>query len=294
MTEQRKGEIFVLLAGFFWAFFPIVATLAIKNLSGLVAFAWSSLFSMIFFAAVVTYRGRWQQARNTQLWKYAAIVAIFLGILFYALYYVALGYTTAGNAAIIAQLEMLASLVLFHVIRRDPFPLEYVIGSGLMLIGAVIILAPNLSSVNVGDLLMVVAALCTPIGNLYQQKARAIASSEVVMFLRTLMATPAVFLLVLLLHQQVAPSSLTAALPYLLVSGVILLGLSKLFWVEAIHRVPVTKGLAMQSIVPLLTLLFAWPLLSQTPTTWQLTSLVPFVLGILLLTDNLKFSRAKS
>jgi drug/metabolite transporter (DMT)-like permease len=64
-------------------------------------------------------------------------------------------------------------------------------------------------------------------------------------------------------------------------------------WLEGIHRIAVTKALALGSISPVFTLIFAWLLLNQTPNVWQLTSLVPMIFGIFLLTDQLKLSKSK-
>ena len=94
-----------------------------------------------------------------------------------------------------------------------------------------------------------------------------------------------------LLQAQASLADLRISLPYLIVNGILLLGLAKIFWIEGIHRISVTKATALSSITPLLTLLFAWIILNQAPTVWQLTSLVPLLLGVLLLTDNIKLSR---
>ena len=61
MTESRKGELYILVEGILWAFFPIVTTLSYASVSGLASLAWSTLISMFFFAAIVTYRKRWHE-----------------------------------------------------------------------------------------------------------------------------------------------------------------------------------------------------------------------------------------
>jgi drug/metabolite transporter (DMT)-like permease len=57
---------------------------------------------------------------------------------------------------------------------------------------------------------------------------------------------------------------------------------------EGIARVAVTKAGALTSVAPLFTLLFAWLIFHQAPTIWQISSLLPFFFGILLLTGNFK------
>ena len=59
-------------------------------------------------------------------------------------------------------------------------------------------------------------------------------------------------------------------------------------FVEGISRISVTKAIALGSLSPLFVLIFAWLILHQMPTVWQIISLVPFFFGVLLLTNNLK------
>ena len=79
------------------------------------------------------------------------------------------------------------------------------------------------------------------------------------------------------------------ALPFLLISGIFLFGVSKILWIESIHRISVTKANALESIAPLFTIIFAWIILQQQPTLWQALSFAPSFIGVLLLTNNLNF-----
>jgi len=97
------------------------------------------------------------------------------------------------------------------------------------------------------------------------------------------------FLLAYALGARVSLADARASLLFLLINGVLLLGLSKLFWIEAIHRISVTKGVALSSVNPFLTLLLAWLILHQAPAMWQIAGLIPLVAGVLFLTGQLKF-----
>ena len=210
-------------------------------------------------------------------------------MLFYALYFVGLEYTTPGNAAIIVLFEVFTTFMFFRVLRGERIHLEHRLGAVLVVLGAGFVLAPNFSGFNIGDFLVLAGTLCTPAGNYYQQEARKIASSETILFLRSLLAAVAVFVLAYALGQHSSVGDLRAALPLLVVNGVLLLGLSKILWIEGIHRISVTKAITLGNLAPALTLLIAWMILNQAPTVWQLSSLVPLVLGTLLLTGQVRF-----
>lgn len=288
-SEKQKGEIYILSATLLGAFFPIVAVLSFSSVPPLLSLGWSTAISTLFFAVMMAYKRKWHELKDPLVWKYSLFVVLFIGVLLYGLFFLGLEKTTPGNAAIINLFAVFTSFLFFNVWRREPISFEYKCGAALMLLGALIVLAPGFSSINIGDFLIFIAMFCAPPGNLYQRKAREIASSETVMFLRSLLSVPFIFLLALMLQEHASLTDVQAALPYLLLNGVLILGLSKIFWIEAIHRMLVTKAEAFNTVTPFLTLLFAYVLLHQAPTLWQLAALLPIVLGVLLLTDQIGF-----
>lgn len=288
-SEQRKGEGLIFLEGFFWAFFPIVTVLSYAKIPSLLSLAWSTLLAGVFFGCIVLYKRKWHEFKNPLLWKYVLGVVFFIGLLFYGFYFAGLTKTTAGNASLIALFEVFTSFIFFHLLRKDTISLEYTIGSLLMVGGATIVLLPNFSEINFGDLLILAATFCAPVGNLFQQKARKIASSETILFLRSVLSAPLIFFLAYALQIQTPFENIQSSWLFLVINGVIIFGLSKLLWIEAIHRISVTKAIALNSITPLLTILLAWLILEQRPNIWQITSIVPLLLGVFLLMDQLKF-----
>ncbi|OGX31427.1 MAG: hypothetical protein A2787_04970 [Omnitrophica WOR_2 bacterium RIFCSPHIGHO2_01_FULL_48_9] len=289
--EKSRGELFTFSSALLWAFFPVVTVLTYAVLPSLVSLAWSTLLAALFFALLITYRGKWKELNNLLLWKYGFYIALFTGILYYSLYFIGLETTTPGNSALIAQFEVFTSFLFFRLFRGERMSKEYIIGSVLTVLGAAIVLGKDFSGINIGDLFVLGATIGAPIGNFFQQKAREIASSEVIMFLRSAISAPAIFFLVYLFQAQASAENLRDSLLFLVLNGILLFGLSKILWIEGIHRISVTKATALSSVTPLLTLLFAWIILQQVPTVWQITSLVPLITGVLLLTDHIKLNR---
>ena len=275
----------------FWAFFPIVTVLSYETLSAFYSLAWATLFASVFFGGVIIYRKTWREIASPLLWKYVFFITLFIGILYYGFYFSGLSRTTPGNVALIAQFEIFTSFLFFNVFRREYLSFEHIIGGFFMVFGTLVVLAPNFSGINVGDFLILGATFFAPIGNLFQQKARNIASSEVIMFLRSALSIPVLFIFAYLTSTHASAGDVRGSFFYLLINGVLLLGLSKIFWLEAIHRMSVTTANALLGAGPLLTLLIAWALLHQVPTVWQMASLFPFIFGTLLLTDHIKIAR---
>lgn len=288
LSEQRKGEWNVFAGSLLWGIFPITVVLSYATLPSLVSLAYSTALAAVFFAGVMTYRKRWHELKVIRIWWNAGMVALFIGVLFYGLYFLGLETTTPGNAAIIVLFEVFTSFIFFRMFRGERLSFDYALGAILMVSGAFIVLGNNFSGIHVGDFIILGATAFTPMGNYYQQRAREIASSESIMFLRSMLSVPPILAFSYFFGQKVASHDIVVSLLFLLVNGVLMLGFSKLFWIEAIHRISITKALALSSVAPFFTLIFAWIILSQAPTVWQLVSLAPFVLGTLLLTDQIK------
>jgi drug/metabolite transporter (DMT)-like permease len=294
LSEDRKGELYSFAGSLIWALFPVTVVLSFSTLPSLISLGLSTGFAAVFFAAVMTYRGHWRELRAPLLWKNVLMVTLFIGVLFYSLYFIALETTTPGNAAIIVLFEVFTSFVFFRLFRGEKLSGAYIAGAAFMVLGAATVLAPNFGSVRVGDFIILAATLLPPLGNYYQQKAREVASAESIMFLRSVLSVPPILVLAYFLGQETTAPNVASSLFFLVANGALLLGLSKLYWIESIHRISVTKATALSSISPLFTLLVAWIALEQAPTIFQLSSLVPFTLGVLLLTDQLQLKNRYS
>lgn len=294
LTNSRTGELLILSQTFVWGALPIVTTIMYATLPNLIALAWSIFFAILFFLGVVIYRKTWRELKSLQLWKYCLAIAFFNGVLYYSFYFIGLSKTLPGNAGIIGLFEIFTSYAFFHMIRKEHITKEHILGAALMIAGVLIVLWPRFSGFNSGDLFILAACVFAPGGNFYMQKARKIATSENIMLARSIFTFPIVLVIAAFMGQATNFTDLKNSLLFLVLNGVIIFGLSKIFWVEGIHRIAVTKALALGSISALFTLLFAWIFLSQHPTIWQLSALLPMILGVCFLTDQLRFNRSKA
>jgi len=283
---EKQGEFFILLQALLWSLFPVITILSYDLLPPLISFGWSTLLAALFFGGVLTLRHRWGEIRDWSSLRDVLWAALFLGILYYGLVFFGLRYTSAGNASLIAATEMCFSFIFFHVWRKDFISPKHILGAIFMLIGVFIVLYPNTTRLHLGDLLILMATMIAPFGNYFQQKARDRVSSEMILFVRSTVSAPIVLLSACLLRERFSITDLQSSAGLILINGLLLMGFSKILWVEGIHRISVTKSNALASIAPPLTLLFAWLILHNIPTRFQLLSVVPILLGIALLSMN--------
>lgn len=285
LSDTRSGDLYIYISSLLWAIFPIITVLTYSTLEPLPSLAVSTLFAAAFFSGVMTLRKRWHEIKNITALHDILYVTLFIGVGFYFFVFMALKYTSPGNVALVALLEIFTSYILFNMWKKEEFSARHIFGSILMLCGGIIVLLPNAAIFNIGDFLMVIGVTLAPFGNYFQRRARSQVSSETIMFVRSALTAPIVFVLAFLLGQQFTYADIAGSFWFLAINGLLLLGVTKIFWIEAIHRISITRANALSSISPALTLLLAYIILGQHPTVFQLASFVPLVGGLYLLSS---------
>lgn len=236
---------------------------------------------------MLSVRKEWKSLYDKTAIKDTLITTFLLGIVYYLLFFFGLKYTSAGNAGIIALTEILFSFLFFHVLKKEHTSASHVAGMILMMFGATIVLFPNVTTFNKGDLLILTASGIAPIGNFFQRRARQTIGSNAILFIRSVLTTLFVLAFALFLDTEIPSSpTLVGSLLFLFINGTIILGLSKILWIEGIHRIPVAKANALNAVGPIFTLLFAWLFLKNVPAVSQVLAVVVVLPGVWLLTRN--------
>ncbi len=285
MTETRKGELLIFAEAIMWSLWPVLTLLMYGGLLPMFTAGASALIAAAFFAVILTKKRLWKQIRVRKAWPDMLAAAVLIGVIFYGLLYSGLQFTTAGNAGIIGQMEVLFAFVILGVVlKQEKMIRSQVLGAACMVLGALIVLLPKASGWHPGDLIILIACLFPPIGNACMQRARKSVSTEIILFARS--AISGIFLLVLSLVLEPLPSTdaLVQASGLLAINGVMMFGVSKILWLEGIRRIPVTKAISLASISPVFTLLFAALLLHEQITPYQVFGFMPMFAGVLLIT----------
>jgi drug/metabolite transporter (DMT)-like permease len=283
-SKERAGECFIVAETLLWSLFPVITILTYGTITPLYTAAISTFIAALFFAAVLTAKRQWHHLLRRQAWWSILLTSLIIGVLFYAFIFTGLRYTTAGNASILSLMEVFFSFVILGVLlRHEPILPSHFFGGMLMVIGAGLILLPDVTGWQQGNVLIVIATFFAPWGNKYAQQARRMVSAETIMFCRSVIG--GIFLLLLAWLFEVSPSweALHVSAGFLLVNGVLLLGLSKIFWLEGIARLPITKAISLGSLAPASTLLIAYLVLHENVTAMQVLGFLPIAFGVYLL-----------
>jgi drug/metabolite transporter (DMT)-like permease len=285
MTEERIGELFKIAEATLWALFPVVTLLGLKGLPPITFAGISTLFAALFFIAWVTWRGEWHYMHNT-VWKEIALSTLFVGVLFYGIYFMGISYTTAGNIAVLALSQIFFAFLFLNILLGlEKSTLQKYVGALLMACGALIVLVPKGGvGFDGGALLVVLAMAFAPIGNWFAKRATQEVSPQFLMMVRSIVSGLFLLSIGVVFEHPSATGVTQGVLLAVVFNGVMLLGLSKVLWLEAIKRIPISKATSIGAIEPFLTLLYAYILLAEVPTTIQLASLVPLLIGLYLIT----------
>ncbi|MDD3896553.1 MAG: DMT family transporter [Candidatus Peribacteraceae bacterium] len=287
VSTERVGELFIIAETFFWSLFPVMTILTFGTLTPLYTAAISTVIAALFFAVGLTAKRQWHHLLRRKAWRSMFLTSLFIGVLFYACMFMGLRHTTAGNASILSLMEVFFSFVILGVLlRHEPVLPLHLLGGVLMVIGAGLILLPGMTGWQQGNLLVVSATFFAPWGNKYAQQARKIVSAEAIMFCRSVIGSLFLFLLAALFETPPSWEALHASAGFLLVNGMLLLGLSKIFWLEGIARLPITKAISLGSLAPAFTLIVAYVVLHEQVTAMQVLGFLPIAFGVYLLTKK--------
>jgi drug/metabolite transporter (DMT)-like permease len=289
LSRQRQGEASVVLLTLIEAWFPILSLQLVADLGPLSSYALAALLAASVFVCLLGVQGRvhclWQGKARFDLWMTAFWITLLFTLVFWGLQ-----TTTAGNMAVILFLQVLFAYLYFHVLGRQPMSFGHSLGAFLMTLGAVFVLFPENFRLNSGDGLVLLAALIAPLANYHQQRARRHVDSITLLGFRNLVAFPVLFVLASIVEGLPSWEALAAHWLSLLLLGVGIFGFSKWLWVEALHRISITKTSALASLTPVFTLVFAYFWLNESPSLQQCLGVIPILLGGILITRPLKGS----
>lgn len=292
-NREIQGEILIFLDNSVWALFPIFVILTVSNIPSIFAAAISTLFAALFFAIRLTYQKQWHEIKVKKALKDILIMTALIGILFYILLFIAIDQTSAGNAAIILLMEVFFTMVILGLWKKEKQTIKSVGGGMLMVIGAILVLFKGGFTLNHADIIILLATAIPPIGNYFSQRARKLVGTNLIMFIRSIIAGFIMLGIAFIVEQAPTFVDLQISFLNLFITGFIILGLSKIFWIEAIHRISITKAITLTAYAPAFTLIFAYFILGDVPTIWQILGFIPMVVGIYMITEIKNFAKQK-
>ncbi len=287
MTREREGELLMLGLAMIESWFPILSIVAMSYIGALHTYTYSLIIALVFFIIIMYKRDRFKELKNKEAYKDLLLTSFWITTLFLFVF-IGMRYTTAGNMAVIIFLQLLFSYLYFNIIGKEKIDNLHLAGAFIMGVGAFIILVPDDLSFNKGDVLILIGAAIAPFANFYQKRARTYCSSETILGFRTIVGLPFIAAMAWYFEPTTHYEDFISALPYLLIIGIAVYVISKIMWIEALHRISITKVSAMMGLVPVMTLVFAYFYLGEVPEFRQILGILPVLVGGYFITKSVK------
>ncbi len=287
MTREREGEFMMVGLAILESWFPILSIVAIQQIGAMHTYAYSLFVSLFFFISIMFKKNLFSELKNKKSYKYLFLTSFWITTLF-VFVFLGMQYTTAGNMSVIIFLQLLFAYLYFNIFGSDKMDKLHSIGAFIMGVGALIILVPDDMQFNKGDLLILIGSAIAPIANYYSKKTRDYCSSETILGVRTMFALPIILLFAWIVEPSISLEAFKISTPYVVAIGFLVFGLSKILWMEALHRVTITKISAMMALVPMMTMIFAYFFLGEVSSFRQMLGVIPVLLGGYMLTREVK------
>lgn len=265
------------------AIFPILASSTLKSTPPFLTLTLTFVTAAIFLGFILLIQGKIGELRNKKAWEYWFLTGVLNGACFYGFYYFWLLSTTPWNAALVAQTEVFFAFLYFQAWKKESLSKEHIFGILLLIVWVIYLLLPKASGWNLGDIIILIGMMFAPLGNYYQKTGRTHVSSYSFLFIRYICTIPLTGAISLLSGEKVDILILHSVIWQIILMGVIVFVVKNILWVEAIKTVTVTRILALHGCMPFLTLLIIWAFQGWLPTSTQLFSWIPILIGVILL-----------
>ncbi len=262
---------------------PIAGKFAASVISPVILVFLGTLLGVLYFTPWISKNHKWGEVFASETrWKFL-FIGTFGTALPFTISLIALHYTTPGNAAILQQSELLYSLLFAGIFLREFPSRQQLLGSTLIVLGVLIILAKEQYTPRwTGDLLIVGSTWMLQAGSTVAKKLPKHLDYRVIAMARNLFAIPALILLLGMmgLRQEIfilKPNlQMFSVLAY---TGFFKYGLAMVVWYKAIRSLDLSKATAIYLSYPVLSLILSAALGLEKISLYQAGGLLVSLTG---------------
>lgn len=257
------------------ALWPLVGAEGLRYYSGLI-FMWTGLaIGLTAMSPWLAAGGRWRRVVSGDAAPSLMAMGLFSGAAT-AVYISALRYTTPVNAVILAQIEVLYSVLLSAFFLNERPSVRQSLASLLVVAGTGLIVLHDLKTPRWrGDLMILATPWMYQVSHIFSKRLPSDLDALTLSGGRALFGLAATLpLAAWSLSRGAAWSWEPAALRVLLAQGLLMSSLNFVLWYVAIRGMPLSKATTILLSYPALTLIFSWGLGRETIRWVQIAGLL--------------------
>lgn len=295
ISQQRLGEIYILIDLPLIALFPIIINYSAKQIPPIFFGAMILLCTAVFFFFYLLITKQLKSIFHKQGFKYALAVTFFIIFLPYLFILPGTKLTSAVNTSIFLQMELFFSFLICALFYKEKITKNKIVSTLIILTGTTLVLYNNSFKLNWGDLMIITATIFYPIGNIYAKKALKYISSITLLFVRGFFGGLSLLMISLVFENDaLASTSITSNIFWIIIlQGFLVIPVEKILWYESLKRLEITKITPLLACYPAFSLIFAFLFLKETATPYQIAGLIFIMIGIYLITKKNGFIVSK-
>jgi drug/metabolite transporter (DMT)-like permease len=280
-TEQeKKGVIFALTSAVLWGIFPVMVNRGLHNIPPLTFAASSTLLAAVGSFIYSAFKYRLSELKKKEAYASLLMITLCIVIVPYILLFIGSSKTSGVNTSLLLLSEIIFTLMFTHFIGEKTTT-EKLIGASGIFIGALLILYNGKFQLNVGDIMIILSTATYPIGNFYAKKALNQVSPSTILFVRFLLGGLFMLMFAMFAETRSNVSNIIYIYwPMLLFTGLILLGVSKIAWYEALGRMDISKTVSLSMTFPLFSLVILIGIYKEAVSHYQWIGIALMAAGI--------------
>ncbi len=278
--REKKGVLLVLISAALWGMFPVVVNRASHEIPPLTFAALATLLAALGSFIYTVFKGRISELAKKEAYASLLMITLCIVIVPYTLFFTGSSMTSGINTSLLLLSEIIFTL-LFTPLIGEKTTAEKLIGASGVFAGSALILYNGGFRLNAGDLLVIASTATYPVGNYYAKRALRQVSASTILFVRFFLGGLFMLPLALLFERRTGMADIVSReWMTLLFTGLVLLGVGKIIWYEALSRLDISKAISLGMTFPLFSLILLIGVFREPVTRHQWIGIAVMVIGV--------------
>ena len=281
-NSEQIGVAFGLIGAMMWGLFPVVVSDGVKDIPPLSFAAISTFLAALGALMYMVGKKRMHELADKRAYFSLFMITLCIVVIPYTLFFWGATMTSGVNASLLLLAEIIFTLFFTPLIGEKNSKLKMA-GALSIFFGALFILYNGTLTLNKGDVIIILSTLFYPIGNFYSKKVLNYISPPSILFVRFLFGSFLIYLFARTFEPGVdLITTFQDNIGIILFNGLVLLGVSKIFWYESLRRVDVSKAVNLAMTFPLFSLIALIAFYQEPISVYQWIGAAIMLFGVYL------------
>jgi drug/metabolite transporter (DMT)-like permease len=276
--QETKGVLLALVNAALYGMFPVVVNRGSRLLMPLTFAAISALLAAFGSLVYTALKGKLHELKKRESYSSLLMVTLCIVVVPYTLLFIGSSMTSGINTSLLLLSEVVFTLM-FTPLIGEKTTFEKLVGALGVLAGAGLILYNGEFRLKIGDIMVVGSTVTFPIGNFYAKKALFRVSPSTILLVRFSLGGLFMLLLAMLMETR-SWTIVFGEWPLLLFTGLVLLGVGKIVWYEALGRLDISKAISLGMTFPLFSLAVLIGVFRERVSAYQWIGIGAMMIGV--------------